>query len=328
VEIIGISARHKEKPLQLKKKFDLECEWYKDYRELLNQNCDIVSICLPNYLHKQATIDTLNSGTHALVEKPLARNPREGLEMLQVEKESNRRIFYCENNIYAPCFKKAKNILDEKGIGDIFMANGHERHSGPHSTWFYKKKYAGGGALLDLGIHDVACLMWYLDCGVESVFCQTSTIKPKRDEFGKCEVEDNAIGILYFENNAQVVIEESWTKIGGYDIGYDLFGTEGEISVSPTFNDQIKVYSKNGYGYAVEKADSTKGWTFPVPNESWTFGYPQQIQHFVDAIVNKKEIYTDGKFGLKTLQVVDAMYKSAESNEKELVSYQAENTTL
>jgi len=116
VDIIGISARHKEKPMQLKKKFELECEWYKDYRDLLKQNCDIVSICLPNYLHKQATIDTLNSGAHALVEKPLAKNSQEGIEMLQVEKESNRRIFYCENNIYAPCFKKAKDIPFETSI--------------------------------------------------------------------------------------------------------------------------------------------------------------------------------------------------------------------
>lgn len=322
VEIVGISALHKEKPKQLKKKFNLKCKWYKDYQDLLKQECDAVSICLPNYLHKKVTIDTLNSGSNAFVEKPLARNGKEGIKMIEAEKSSKGRIFYCENNIYAPCFKKAKEVIEEGGIGNIYMANGREQHSGPHSSWFYKKDKAGGGALLDLGIHDIACLVWYLDCEVEEVFCQTSIIKSSREEFGRCEVEDNAVGILYFENGAQVVIEESWTKTGGYDMGFEIFGIDGQISVSPTFNNQITVYSEKGYGYAVEKASSTKGWTFPVPNEAYTFGYPQEIKHFIDMIINEKDTYTDGKFGLKILQIADAMYKSAESSKKEKVIYE------
>ncbi|TFF93068.1 MAG: Gfo/Idh/MocA family oxidoreductase [Promethearchaeota archaeon] len=321
VEIIGISALHEKNPNRIRKKLGLECNWYKDYQDLLKQECDVISICLPNYLHKQATIDALNSGSHVLIEKPLARRVEEGIEMLDAEKSSNRRIFYCENNIYAPCFRKAKEVIKEGGIGEIYMANGREQHSGPHSSWFYKKDKAGGGALLDLGIHDIACLIWYLDCKVEKVFCQTNTIVPERELYGKCEVEDNAVGILYFENGAHVVIEESWTKPGGYDMRFELFGIEGQISVSPTFNNQIRVYSEEGYGYAVEKASSTKGWTFPVPNESWTFGYPQEIQHFVDAILENKKIYTDGEFGLKTLKVAETMYKSAKTNKKEEIDY-------
>ncbi|MBD3212236.1 MAG: hypothetical protein GF311_06470 [Candidatus Lokiarchaeota archaeon] len=321
VKIVGICALHKEKPMQLKKKFDLDCEWYKDYRDLVKQELDAISICLPNYLHKQVAIDALTSGAHVLIEKPLARNAEEGNEMLDAEKSSNRRIFYCENNMFAPCFRKAKEVIDEGGIGEIYMANGREQHSGPHSSWFYKKDKAGGGALLDLGIHDIACLVWYLDCDVKEVFCQMRTVKPNREDFGECEVEDNAVGIMYFENEAHVIIEESWTKPGGYDMGFELFGIDGQISVSPTFNNQISVYSENGYGYAVEKASSTKGWTFPVPNESWTFGYPQEIREFLDAITEKKDITSDGKFGLKILQIADAMYKSAHSGKKEKVIY-------
>ncbi|TXT62063.1 MAG: putative dehydrogenase [Promethearchaeota archaeon] len=321
VKIVGISALHKDKPMQLKKKFDLDFEWYKDYGDLLKKELDAVSICLPNYLHKNVAIDALTSGAHALIEKPLALNAEEGNEMLDAENSSNRRIFYCENNMFAPCFKKAKEVIEEGGIGEIYMANGREQHSGPHSSWFYKKDKAGGGALLDLGIHDIACLVWYVDCDVEEVFCQMRTVKPNREEFGECEVEDNAVGVIYFENGAQVVIEESWTKPGGYDMGFELFGIDGQISVSPTFNNQISVYSEKGYGYAVEKASSTRGWTFPVPNESWTFGYPQEIRAFMDAITEKNDIASDGKFGLKILQIADSMYKSAQSGKKEEVIY-------
>ena len=321
VEIVGISSILEEEAKKFIKKFEISGEIYGDYKDLLKLNCDAVSVCLPNFLHKDITLDVLNSGAHALVEKPLARTVEEGKEMLDAKKSTSKRIFYCENNIYAPIFNKIKEVIEEEEVGDIYMGRGKEQHSGPHSGWFYKKEKAGGGALVDLGIHDIACLVWYLDCEVEEVFCQTRTISPERGEFGICEVEDNAVGVLYFENDAQVTIEESWTAPGGYDMRFEIFGTEGQIKVSPTFSNLISVYSEKGYGYAVEKAGSTAGWTFPVPAEAWNFGYPQEIKYFMDCIIKGAEPLTTGKYGLKILQIIDAMYKSAKSQKIEEVIY-------
>jgi predicted dehydrogenase len=321
VEIIGMSSIIEDEAQKLMKKFDISGKPYKNYKDLIKQDCDAISVCIPNFLHRQITIDILNSGKHALVEKPFARYPAEGIEMIDAMKSSNRKILYCENNMYAPSFSKVKEVIDDGGIGRIYMGRGKEQHSGPHSGWFYKKDKAGGGALIDLGIHDIACLVWYLGCDVKEVFCQIKTIQADRGKFGKCEVEDNAVGILYFENEAEVVIEESWTAPGGYDMRFELFGTEGQIKVAPTFSNLMSVYSEKGYGYAVEKAGTTKGWTFPVPAESWTFGYPQEIAHFTDCIANNKKPLTDGKYGLKILQIVDAMYNSAKTSKKEEVNY-------
>ena len=319
VEIIGMASLLEEEARELMKKFDIPGKSYKDYNDLLKLECDAISICLPNFLHENVTSDVLNSGSHALVEKPLARTIVEGEKMLDAEKSSNRKIFYCENNMYAPTFVKIKEIIDEGGIGNIYMGRGKEQHSGPHSEWFYKKEKAGGGALIDLGIHDIACLVWYLGCDVKEVFCQTKTIIPDRGKFGKCDVEDNAIGVLYFENDAQVIIEESWTAPGGYDMRFELFGTEGQIKAAPTNNNLINVYSEKGYGYAVEKASTTVGWTFPIPEEAWNFGYPQEIKHFMDCIANNKNPLTDGKYGQKILRIVETMYKSAESRKMEVI---------
>lgn len=321
VEIVGISSLLEDQAKELMKKFSIPGKPIKNYKDLLKIECDAISICLPNFLHKEVAIDVLNSGKHALVEKPIARFVSEGLEMLDAEKSSGKKIFYCENNMYAPTFSKVKEIIDEGGLGKIYMGRGKEQHSGPHSAWFYKKDKAGGGALLDLGIHDIACLVWYLSCDVKEVFCQTRTIVPDRGDFSTCEVEDNAVGVLYFENDAQIVIEESWTAPGGYDMRFELYGTDGQIKVAPTFSNLISVYSEKGYGYAVEKASTTAGWTFPVPAEAWNFGYPQEIQHFVDCILNNKESLTDGAYGLKILQIVEAMYKSAETRKVEEVIY-------
>lgn len=320
VEIVGIAASSIEKAKDFMKKLKIAGKPFGDYKDLLKLECDAISVCLPNYLHKDVTLDILNSGTHALVEKPLARNIKEGEEMLDAEKSSNRKIFYCENIMYAPSYSKVKEIIDEGTLGTIYMGRGKEQHSGPHSEWFYKKAKAGGGALIDLGIHDIACLVWYLDCDVSEVFCQTKTTIPVREKFGACEVEDNAVGILYFENDAHVVIEESWTAPGGHDMRFELFGTEGQIKAAPTFSNLINVYSEKGYGYAVEKASTTKGWTFPVPEESWSFGYQQEISHFIDCIIQNKKPLTDSKYAQKILQIVDSMYKSAETKKVEEVT--------
>jgi predicted dehydrogenase len=320
VEIVGISSLNENEARILMKKYQIPGKPLKDYKDLIKLDCDMISACIPNFLHKEVAINSLNTGSHVLVEKPLARNVDEGKEMLDVEKSSNRKIFYCENNMYAPTFSKVKEIISEGALGKIYMGRGKEQHSGPHSAWFYKKEETGGGVLLDLGIHDIACLVWYLDCEVKEVFCQVKTIVPKRKDFGICEVEDNAVGVLYFKNDAQVVIEESWTAPGGYDMRFELFGTEGQIKVAPTFSNLVSVYSETGYGYAVEKAGTTKGWTFPVPAESWSFGYPQEIAHFVDCVVNNKKPLTNGKYGLKILNIVETMYKSAKSNKIEEIN--------
>ncbi len=319
VEIVGIASNNKDEAKSLMNKYNIADTYFRDYNDLLKLECDAVSACVPNNLHKEVTCNILNSGKHAFVEKPLARNISEAREMLDVEKASNKKIFYCENNMYAPSFSKVKEIIKEGALGVIYMGRGKEQHSGPHSRWFYKLEESGGGALLDLGVHDIACLVWYLGCEVSEVFCQTRTIQHDRGIFGTCEVEDNAVGILYFENDAQIVIEESWTAPGGYDMRFELFGTEGQIKVAPTFSDLVSVYSKSGYGYAVEKADTTKGWTFPVPSEAHSFGYPQEIAHFIDCILRNKKPLTDGLYGYKILNIVETMYKSAKTKKLEEV---------
>ena len=319
VEIVGLSSINDEQAKLLMKKYKIQGNIYNDYVNLLKLDCDAISVCVPNYLHRKITIDVLNAGKHALVEKPIAKTIEEAQDMIDTEKSSNRDIFYCENNIYAPSFSKVKEILEDGALGQIYMGRGKEQHSGPHSAWFYKIKESGGGALLDLGVHDIACLFWYLNSEISEVFCQTKTIQETRDKFGKCEVEDNAMGILYFDNEAMVTIEESWTAPGGYDMRFELYGTEGMIKVAPTFSNVLSVYSEKGYEYAVEKAGATKGWTYPVPSEAWSFGYPQEIQHFIECIQKNKKPLTDGLFGLKVLNIIETMYKSAETKKIEEV---------
>jgi predicted dehydrogenase len=318
-EIVGISSVLEDEARGLMEKYNIQEGPFADYHDLLALDLDAASLCVPNFLHQEIAVAALESGKHIMIEKPLARNVAEGEAILTAATNAGKQIFYCENNIYAPAFNKVKELITQGALGQIYMGRGKEQHSGPHSQWFYKQDPSGGGALIDLGIHDVACLLWFLDDTVDKVFCQTTTTQPDRGKFGTCEVDDNAVGILYFHNGAMVTIEESWTAPGGYDMRFELYGTDGQLSVSPTRNDQIVVYTSKGFGYAVEKAETTTGWTFPVPGEDYFFGYVQEMRHFVNCIKSGEDPITGGKLGLEALKVVETMYKSAQSGAIETV---------
>ena len=69
----------------------------------------------------------------------------------------------------------------------------------------------------------------------------------------------------------------------------------------------------------MEKASSTQGWTFPIPDEGYTFGYPQEMKHFIECIRSNQKPLTDGTFGLKVLKIIDTMYRSSKTQKMETV---------
>ena len=73
----------------------------------------------------------------------------------------------------------------------------------------------------------------------------------------------------------------------------------------------IETYSAGGYDYAVEKAGSTKGWTFTIYEEAWNYGFPQEMAHFVDCVQNDRQPLVTGEDGRAVLEVIFAAYESA-----------------
>jgi predicted dehydrogenase len=246
-------------------------------------------------------------GKHIIVEKPLARTVKEGESMTNAARKANVKLMYAENLQYAPCFVKAEEIIDQGGIGRIFMASAREGHGGPHSPWFYDLSLAGGGALVDLGIHDIQVLRMLIKSEPEEV---SAIISKSRSDL---TVEDNAAATIRFKDEALGTLMESWTTKGGFDIRVELYGTEGRLIISPTHQTPLQAFSATGFGYAGEKVESTKGWTFPVTDGFYTFGYIQEIEHFVKCVQEDKKPVTSGEDGLMALRTVMAMYESAKT---------------
>jgi myo-inositol 2-dehydrogenase/D-chiro-inositol 1-dehydrogenase len=283
--------------------------FYSDYRELLKDpRVEMVSITAPNRLHAQMTIDAARAGKHVVCEKPLCVTLEEADAMIDACGKAGVLLLYAEELFFAPKYVKAKQMADEGAFGRIHLVKQGEKHSGPHSDWFWDVNQSGGGALMDLGCHGIAFCWWFLGKQrIKSVYSQLSTQVNK----ARTEGDDEAITIIEFENGALGMVESSWNRPGGMDDTIEVFGDKGQTYADMLMGNALPTYSEVGFGYAVEKASSTKGWTYPVFEEHWNYGFPQEMRHFARCVRGKETPISDGETGRVVMEVLYAAYASA-----------------
>jgi predicted dehydrogenase len=287
---------------------------YADYRELLrDRDVEMVSITAPNRLHAQITIDAARAGKHVVCEKPLCITLEEADAMIDACAKAGVLLLYAEELFFAPKYVKAKQMADEGAFGRIHLVKQSEKHSGPHSDWFWDVEQSGGGALMDLGCHGIAFCWWFLGKPrVTSVYAQLST----QVHAGRTLGDDEAITIIEFENGAMGMVENSWNRPGGMDDSIEVFGAKGQTYADMLMGNALPTYSEVGFGYAVEKAASTLGWTFPVFEEHWNYGFPQEMRHFARCVRGTETPISDGETGRVVQEVLYAAYASAGLGQK------------
>jgi predicted dehydrogenase len=126
--------------------------------------------------------------------------------------------------------------------------------------------------------------------------------------------EDWAAALIVMDGGVRAFVEGNYITCGGMDDIIEIYGTEGNVHVDLTKGSPLTVYSRQGYGYAIEKVDFTHGWTRPAVDEFMSLGYVNEIAHFVDCVINDLEPQrgTRGEDGLRALAVTLAIYESAE----------------
>ena len=287
---------------------------FTDYREMLKEpDIEMVVITAPNHLHAEMTIAAARAGKHVVCEKPLCVTLEEADEMIAVCREMGVLLFYAEELLFAPKYVKAKQMADEGAFGRVHLVKQGEKHSGPHSDWFFDVTRSGGGALMDLGCHGIAFCHWFLGGpAVKSVYAQMSTQVHGERTAG----EDEAICIVEFEGGAVGVIENSWTKPGGMDDTIEVYGARGQTYGDLMMGNALPTYSEAGFGYAVEKAASTVGWSYPVFEEHHNYGFPQEMRHFARCVRGREEPISTGELGRMVQEVLVAAYASAGLGQK------------
>jgi myo-inositol 2-dehydrogenase/D-chiro-inositol 1-dehydrogenase len=285
-----------------------------DYRLLIERkDVDVVAVGIPNDLHREVVVAAAEAGKHIILEKPIARTLADANDMVAVCKKQNVKLMYAETICFSPKYGRAKQLADEKAIGRLYMVKQAEKHSGPHSDWFYDINRSGGGAIMDMGCHGIEWARWmYGKPKVKSVVAHCQRVFHTQRTQG----EDNSVMILEFESGQIAVIENSWAKPGGMDDRVELYGSEGVIHCDLLRGSSMETYSAKGYGYAVEKAGETKGWTFTVFEESYIYGFPHEMRHFIRCVLNDETPMETGEDGRATLEIIYAAYESAGSGRR------------
>lgn len=320
-EVVAVYARSAEKVKAFAEKHHIP-KWYTDIDTLLKESdCDILDICLPNYLHADATLKAAAAGKHIIIEKPLAVTLEEADLMIDACKKAGVKLMYAEELCFAPKYERVRHLVKEGAVGDIYMLKQSEKHSGPHSDWFYDVNLAGGGVLMDMGCHAMQWFRWMLgNTRPISVMASMNTVFHKKRTQG----EDNSVVIIEFENGVTAVAENSWAKHGGMDDKSEVHGTGGVIYADLFMGNSAISYSKHGYGYAMEKADTTVGWSFTVFEEVFNQGYPHELKHFVDCVRNDKQPLVTGDDGRVVLEILYAAYASAGQGKKIMLPFKVD----
>lgn len=303
-----------------------------DYREMLRMDdIQAVSICVPNKYHASMSIDALNAGKHVLCEKPPAINGDEAQRMVDAARANDRLLMVAFNNRFSANTLALKAIIDAGTLGPIYYAKAcWLRRAGipGFGGWFTNKAVAGGGALIDIGVHMLDLALYSMGYP-QPVSVVGSTYR----EFGSrgkgvmaawaatdlvmtnvFDVDDLSVGLVKFANGATLLIEASWAghQELGDDLQLHLFGRDGGARMlMPDYRkaDCVRVFTDIA-GRPVDIA----------PRFSMDDEYAREVAHFIACIREGTEPIAPGEQGVILMRIVDAIYESAETGRQVMLA--------
>jgi len=282
-------------------------EYFNDYTELYSKDLDVLFISLPNYLAAEATIKGLENGCHVFCEKPPARTTKEVNKVIATEKKHNSlKLKYGFNHRYHESVKEAKKIIDSKSFGSVHSIRAMYGKSSiiPFSGgWRSEKKFAGGGILMDQGIHMCDLIRLFSGDYDEIHSCISN-------DYWKHDVEDNAFALLRNKNGQvamlhstatqwqhrfriEIILKNALLELTGILSGTKSYGSENLTIIERVSDEPTGSQNK-----------TTKNYLY---DNSWK----EEVDEFADCIINNKPIDNGtSEDALKVMEMIFKIYKA------------------
>jgi predicted dehydrogenase len=308
-KLIAVCDVVKEKADAMAKQYNATA--YYDAADLLanEKNVDVVSICSPNGLHAQHSIQGLKAGFHVLCEKPMAINVSDCGEMIKTAERYNKRLFAIKQNRFNPPVEAVKNIIDEGKLGKIFSVQltcFWNRNEDYYQNSWKGTKDLDGGTLYTQFSHFVDLLYWMVG-DIKDVEAYTANYAHQ----GIIEFEDTGVVILKFQNGAIGTINYTVNSYGkNMEGSLSIFGEKGTVKIGGQYLNELEY--QNIEGYKIEN--------LPVGNTANNYGnyqgsmsnHDKVYQNLVDVLTNNASISTSAFEGLKTVEIIDKIYYKAQ----------------
>ncbi|MGA0070753.1 MAG: Gfo/Idh/MocA family protein [Candidatus Nanopelagicaceae bacterium] len=309
-EVVAIAAPTKNTRDSFSRRFGSRS--YEDAKIMLEkEELDVISLTLPNVYHKELTVLAASKGIHVVCEKPLSINLQDAKEMIDVAEKADIKLLYAEQIIFAPRYRKVKELIENGSFGQIVHVSHRERHGGPHSRWFRDINMSGGGVTMDMGIHGIGLIAHLLKpAKITHVYARISTIDKNSP------VDDHCLLTLEFDNHTLATVDASWVAPGGVDDVLEVLGRDGYVRADLARGQTMDVFTLSGSSEVGEKAETNKGWLKIPHEEARTWGWYAEIEHFAAVILDGITPMVTGEDGYQALKVVMAAYESSRTNQR------------
>jgi predicted dehydrogenase len=269
--------------------------------QLIDTNVEGIIIATPSALHAAQSIEALEAGKAVFCQKPLGRDAAEVKAVIEKALEKDVLLSVDFSYRFTNGIKALKSVLDSGELGDIYGINlvFHNAY-GPDKPWYFDPKLAGGGCVMDLGVHLVDLLVWlFNNPEVNKVDSQLFS-KGKSIENILEQVEDYAVAQLLLNNSIAVQLACSWNLPAGVDavIEVSIYGTNGGVS--------FKNVNGSFYDFSTERFHGTSREVISSPGDNW--GGKAAID-WVEQLANTGNKFNPEAFQyLKAAEILDKIY--------------------
>jgi predicted dehydrogenase len=305
--ILAIASRDAEKAAAAAKSLAIPRS-YGSYEALLEDpEVEAIYNPLPNHLHVPWSIRAMEAGKHVLCEKPIAMNAAEARTLLDARQKTGRHV--CEAFMVRshPQWIRARELVTGGRIGDLSLITGHFSYNRRDPNDVRSRVDYGGGVLLDIGCYPITMARWLFDAEPLRV----SAFMDRDPDMG---IDRVTTGIVEFPGGRQL----AFTCAGQLVLHQvmHLYGSKGrlqlEIPFNPPHDRAVKMFVDDGrdlVGGGIETIE------FPAANQ-----FRLQADRFADALQGKGEVPVTLEDSIANMEVIDALFRSAESGRAEVVN--------
>jgi len=279
---------------------------------------DAVYIAVPNAFHEAIATAALNAGKHVLLDKPFALSAGAAENVVAEAQASGRTLMLGMNQRFERNVQRARRLCEQGRFGDIYHVKAFwRRRAGiPRmGSWFTSKDIAGGGALLDIGVHVLDVALHLLD-NFKPISVSGATFsrfgnrglgeggwgQSERDHPG-FDVDDFATALIRLEGGAVVSLEAAWAlhQDQGNDHDVVLYGEDAAMAV---YADRLFQPGENGEYHVIQSA--------ATPEIAYPHG--SRAHHFINVLLGDEPAIIDLDQALAVQRILDGIYESATTN--------------
>jgi predicted dehydrogenase len=283
---------------------------YSDYHDLLaRSDVDVVTLCLPHFLHSPITLEAAAAGKHVLCEKPMAISLAECDKMIAACRKAGVTLGIISQGRFEPLAVKLKTAIDAGELGQLLWVSANvlwHRTDAYYSTapWRGTWDREGGGVLINQAIHALDLLLWFAGAP-NRVTGQIRTLNHH------IEVEDCAMANLEYENGQMGLIQATTNAIPGYPERIEIYGSKGSAIYHKGLG-QLEWHFLDAKKDHVDKVEASSGASRPMDISATA--HTVQFNDFAEAIHNHRLPKVSGDDGRRSIELITAIYRSSHEN--------------